>query len=286
MDLDAGETVTCTFTNRVIATLVMVLDLVPDGAIDVTFSGPRGGFSLDDDDDPALPSSRSFPLEAGSYLVGQTEAHKGYEISTSCTGDLDGGTVIFAAGGGATVDLDAGETVTCTFTNRVDATPPALTLPNDRSADATSPAGATVTYTAFATDLGDPSPQVQCLPASGSVFPAGSTTVNCTATDDAGNSTGGSFVVHVRGAGEQITALTAKTLAFVDRPALEAGLKAILTTAANALTAGRKPAACAALSAYSSFVSAAPSLSLTPVEKSELIADATRIRRVIGCGSR
>ncbi|MFN0148770.1 MAG: HYR domain-containing protein, partial [Dehalococcoidia bacterium] len=263
--------------------LVVVLDLVPDGAIDVPFDSPGGDFSLDDDDDPALPASRSFPLAAGSYVVRQDAFLTGYEVSTICT-DPDGGTVIFAANG-ATVDLDAGETVTCTFTNRVDSTPPALTLPATIVVDATSPAGATVTYTAFATDLGDPSPTVACLPVSGSVFPAGSTTVNCTATDGADNSTSGSFVVRVRGAGEQITALTAKTLAFVDRPALEAALKATLTTAANALAAGRTPAACAALTAYRSFVSAAPAGSLTPAEKSELIADATRIRQAIGCGS-
>ncbi len=287
VDLDAGETVTCIFTNRVIATLVMVFDLVPDGAIDVSFHGPGGGndiFLLDDDDDPALPSSRSFPLAAGSYVVGQAVALKGYEISTTCT-DPDGETVILAAGGGATVDLDAGETVTCTFTNRADTTPPALTLPDNISINATSPAGATFAYTVFATDLGDPSPTVACLPASGSVFPIGSTTVTCTATDGAGNSTGGSFMVHVRGAGEQIVALTAKTLAFVDRPALEAALKASLTTTANALAAGRNLAACSVLSAYRTMVSAAPAISLTPAEKVELIADATRIRRVIGCAS-
>ena len=55
-------------------------------------------------------------------------------------------------------------------------------------AEATGPSGAVVTYTnPTASDLVDPSPSVTCLPASGSTFPLGDTTVSCTATDSSGN---------------------------------------------------------------------------------------------------
>jgi HYR domain len=48
-----------------------------------------------------------------------------------------------------------------------------------------------------ATDIVDASVPVSCDPSSGSTFPAGTTTVTCTATDDSGNSTSASFTVTV-----------------------------------------------------------------------------------------
>jgi hypothetical protein len=80
-----------------------------------------------------------------------------------------------------------------------DTTPPTLTVSGDITTQATSPAGATVSYTPpTATDDTDPSPLVLCAPASGSLFPIGSTTVTCTATDASGNSTQKSFTVTVQ----------------------------------------------------------------------------------------
>ncbi len=59
-------------------------------------------------------------------------------------------------------------------------------------------AGAAVTWTApTATDIVDAAPSVACLPASGSTFAVGSTTVTCTATDASGNTATGSFAVRV-----------------------------------------------------------------------------------------
>ena len=79
-----------------------------------------------------------------------------------------------------------------------DTTPPSLGLPDDVTAVATGPSGATVTYTPpTATDLMDPTPTVACLPASGTVFGLGATTVTCTATDASGNQAQASFEVTV-----------------------------------------------------------------------------------------
>ncbi len=79
-----------------------------------------------------------------------------------------------------------------------DITAPVLSLPGDLVVEATSPAGATVTYTASATDDVDGSVAVTLNPASGSTFPLGTTTVNASATDAAGNAAYGSFTVTVR----------------------------------------------------------------------------------------
>ena len=59
------------------------------------------------------------------------------------------------------------------------ALPPALATPVNLTAEATSPQGAVVTYSVTADN---PSAQIACNPASNSVFPLGSTAVNCTAT--------------------------------------------------------------------------------------------------------
>jgi hypothetical protein len=60
------------------------------------------------------------------------------------------------------------------------ALPQALGTPGNLTVEATSPSGAIVTYSVTADD---PSAQIACNPASGSVFPLESTTVLCTATD-------------------------------------------------------------------------------------------------------
>jgi hypothetical protein len=49
---------------------------------------------------------------------------------------------------------------------------------------------------------------VICSPPSGGAFPIGDITVTCSASDDAGNSSTRGFVVHVKGATEQIADLS------------------------------------------------------------------------------
>ncbi len=93
-----------------------------------------------------------------------------------------------------------GNTVTGSFDVVVaDTTPPSLgPLPAPPAAEATSAAGATVSYTEpSASDAVDGSPTVGCSPPSGSTFAVGTTSVTCTATDDGGNTAFGSFSVTV-----------------------------------------------------------------------------------------
>lgn len=100
---------------------------------------------------------------------------------------------------------NAGNTSTPSFTITVsDTTAPTLSLPANISVPQSIPAGAVVSYSASATDaVGPASPVVSCVPVSGSTFPVGATTVNCSATDTAGNTANGSFQVTV-GSGTQL----------------------------------------------------------------------------------
>ena len=94
---------------------------------------------------------------------------------------------------------DAGNTGYGYFNVTVeDTTAPTLYLPGNFSVPQTMPTGAVVTFSASATDAVDPlSPSVSCVPAFGDTFPVGTTTVNCEATDTAGNTAYGSFDVTV-----------------------------------------------------------------------------------------
>jgi len=92
----------------------------------------------------------------------------------------------------------AGNTGTGSFPVTVaDTTAPVLRVPDPLSVRATSHTGAVVTYAVAAADVVAPNPAVSCVPASGSTFPIGVTTVACTAADSAGNVATASFTVAV-----------------------------------------------------------------------------------------
>ncbi len=78
-----------------------------------------------------------------------------------------------------------------------DTTPPALTLPDDLVVSATGSQGATVNFTVSADDDVDGPLPADSDPASGSVFPIGTTIVNVSASDAAGNFAESSFKVTV-----------------------------------------------------------------------------------------
>ena len=75
---------------------------------------------------------------------------------------------------------------------------PVITVPGTITAEATGPTGATVRYAASAHDTVDGLVTPSCTPASGSMFKLGVTSVSCTATDRAGNTTADDFHVRTR----------------------------------------------------------------------------------------
>jgi hypothetical protein len=80
----------------------------------------------------------------------------------------------------------------------VDTTAPELKLPANITEEATGPNGAAVSFNATAKDAVDSNVAVICAPVSGSTFAVGTTTVDCSATDAAGNKATGSFTVTVQ----------------------------------------------------------------------------------------
>ncbi|MGD2057417.1 MAG: hypothetical protein PVI04_01700, partial [Anaerolineales bacterium] len=133
IDLDAGETIACTFINSQLGTIAIVKDSQPDAAQDFAFSGSGpegfdfgGGFDLDDDLDGTLPNSITFTdLLPGSYSVTEAAA-LGWDLTDlECVETTSGSTVTLATRT-ASIDLDPAETVTCTFTNTQQS--PELTL--------------------------------------------------------------------------------------------------------------------------------------------------------------
>jgi hypothetical protein len=135
----------------------------------VTFSA-----SANDNLDGPLPASCS-PSSGSTFPVGTTKV--------TCTAtDSHGNT------GSASFDVTV---------NLVDTTAPVITVPSDISVSSPDPAGAAVTYTASASDNIDGAIAPSCTPASGAVFPIGTTTVTCTAKDAHQNSSQASFKVTV-----------------------------------------------------------------------------------------
>ena len=79
-----------------------------------------------------------------------------------------------------------------------DTTPPVVTVPANFSVPQSQPGGAVVTFSVSATDETSPAnPTVTCDWNSGDTFPLGTTSVTCSATDDAGNTGYGYFDVTV-----------------------------------------------------------------------------------------
>ncbi|WP_146076611.1 HYR domain-containing protein [Rathayibacter sp. AY1A7] len=79
-----------------------------------------------------------------------------------------------------------------------DRSAPVVTVPAAVTAEPADVSGAVVTFASSAQDAVDGAVGSTCTPASGSVFPIGDTTVDCTADDEAGNTGTSSFRITVR----------------------------------------------------------------------------------------
>ncbi len=118
-------------------------------------------------------------------------------------------TLVCTPASGATFALGA-TPVACTATDAagnvgqatfavqvVDTTAPTVTQADILGVEATSAAGAVVSFAPTVTDAVDTSPTLVCTPASGATFALGATPVACTATDAAGNVGQATFAVQV-----------------------------------------------------------------------------------------
>jgi YVTN family beta-propeller protein len=155
--------------------------------------------------------------------------------------------------------------------------------PANVTIDATGPSRATATYPApTVTDGDDPTPPAAtCSPASGSMFPIGTTTVTCEATDpdDTPATATASFTVTVNGAGPQL-ALLGEGVQGVGSGTILANKVA---KAQSYLTQGNTAEACVKMRGFIQEVKAQSGKSIRVREAGRLIAEAKQIRPVLGC---
>ena len=124
----------------------------------------------------------------GTNLVAAT--NDSYNITSTALTDAGDYSVTVASPYGSATSSNATLTV-------VDTIPPQIICPTNLTLVTTNPAGRAVSFAPTATDNCDPSPAVICTPPSGSVFPIGTNTVECVATDAAGNSNSCQFQIVV-----------------------------------------------------------------------------------------
>src|SRR3989449_563975 len=170
-----GNVATATFTVTVRDTTAPVVTIPASMTVEAT--GPGGALA-------------TFAASAMDIVDGP--------LSASCS-RLSGSTFPLGVTSVTCSAMDAhGNLGSASFTITVrDTTPPALVLPGAFSVEATSSSGAAVTYSASASDIVDGVLVSTCAPASGSMFPLGTTTVHCSVSDAAGNAATGEFVVTV-----------------------------------------------------------------------------------------
>ena len=194
-----GENIVGTSGNDVIAALAGN-DIVQGNAGDDLICGGSGNDQL-------------YGGDGNDRLIGESGDD---ELNgDSGTDQLVGSTGTDKANGGAGNDICNAETETSCDEPPQDTTSPVLTVPADITVQATSAAGAVVTFEVTAQDNVDGTAtleedgttvtqdnvggdiRISCDKPSGSTFPVGDTTVNCTATDAAGNEASKSFKVTV-----------------------------------------------------------------------------------------
>ena len=187
-------------------------------ARDLTGNSTVAGFTVTVEDTTA--PTFTAPVGVTVEAIGPAGATASWTTPIA-TDAVDGAPTVVCASAGGSSSGDVfplgATTVSCTATDAAgntseaqtfivtveDTTAPTFTAPVDVTEEATGPTGAAATWTTpIATDAVDAAPTVACASAdgltSGDTFPLGATTVSCTATDVAGNtSEAQTFIVTV-----------------------------------------------------------------------------------------
>jgi len=120
IDLDAGETITCTFTNTQRGTIIVEKQTDPAGGTGFGFTDTittPNSFSLGDG------GTKTFiNVVPDTYTVTEddpTVTPGGFDLTgLTCVEDSTSNSTTDTVSRQATISLDAGETITCTFSNR------------------------------------------------------------------------------------------------------------------------------------------------------------------------
>jgi hypothetical protein len=128
IQLDPGEDITCTFENTKRGTIRVVKDAVPNNAQNFSFTiTGAASFTLNDDGTP--PNFQDFVRPAGLYTVTEGTA-TGWDLTgLSCVEDNTNNSSENIGARMANIVLEAGELVTCVFTNT--AQPASITIIKD-----------------------------------------------------------------------------------------------------------------------------------------------------------
>lgn len=191
-----------------------LLRLVPVAAIAATVVATSSGLALQGAPPPIRVDVQ--PVEAVdgtgadvTYSVMAYDPVSGAPLAATCappdgsggSGDFDvtGHFPVGDTSASCSTTTEAGDPYTKTFTVTVqDTTAPTVTVPSDVVAETSNPAGTAVSYgSVTAVDTVDGALAATCDHASGSVFPIGTTTVDCSATDAHSNTGHASFTVTV-----------------------------------------------------------------------------------------
>ncbi len=223
------------------------------------------------------------PNQCGAVVtftpVVDAPCNNGISISSPASGALFpvGSTVVSSY-----AQSPEGQSVPCTFTVTVqDKQNPIVNCPASKVVNATSPAGTVVAFAPTASDNCSVASLVS-VPASGSTFPIGDSSVTCTAKDGAGNVASCNFNIHVKGAQEQANDL----IGVIGGLPIKSKLKQSLTTELNELLSelAQSTTPCDELSKFiEAAQKAQKTKKITPAQATQLINAASLIQAVVGC---
>jgi uncharacterized repeat protein (TIGR01451 family) len=255
-------------------------------------------------EDPAIPPTITAPGDVTAY-TGPGATSCGTLVSdatlgTASASDNCGSVVVTRTGvpagnifpvGNTTVTYTAtdasGNTATDTqVVTVIDNTPPVISCPASITLEPSCPTGAIATWTApTGTDNCPGATTGQTAgPASGSVFPIGTTTVTYTVNDVHGNSASCSFTVTVLTPQAVIQNLINEVNASSLTGTQKNGLLAKLNAALSAINTGQQNVACNKLSEFINSVGVLINNgSLTAAQGNAWISSANHVRNTIGC---
>jgi Cys-rich repeat protein len=106
-------------------TIVIIKDAQPNDGQDFSFSGTLGSFSLDDDSDITLSNTRTFSnVDAGAYTVTEDAPPSPWSLTgLNCQVNPSGSFSTNVPTRTVSINLEGGQTVTCTFVNAITVDP-------------------------------------------------------------------------------------------------------------------------------------------------------------------
>lgn len=140
IDLDPGEDIVCTFTNTELGKIIINKVTSPTGLADSFSFSPSYGANFNLTDGTSNDSGYLLP---NSYTVTENIGAAWELTSLSCV-DPDSGSSTNLATATASLDLDSGETISCTFTNDP---LPNITITKTPSVASIAETGANVNFT-------------------------------------------------------------------------------------------------------------------------------------------